>query len=59
MAKMGPPTKASKGERKSVQITITLPADMNDQVKVLMNRLNLGRSGVIQLLLEKALRERV
>lgn len=39
------------------RITITLPDKMNVKVEILMERLDLGRSRVIQILLEKALRE--
>jgi metal-responsive CopG/Arc/MetJ family transcriptional regulator len=53
--KTGPPTKASKGERKYIPIAITLPADLHDKIVELMNEKSLSKSKIIQILLREAL----
>jgi metal-responsive CopG/Arc/MetJ family transcriptional regulator len=51
----GPKTKASKGQRRHVQFTITIPAEVSDEVANLMEAGHLTRSEVISILLKKAL----
>jgi hypothetical protein len=51
----GPKTKASKGQRRHKQFTITIPAEIADKIASLMEAEHLTRSEVISILLEKAL----
>jgi metal-responsive CopG/Arc/MetJ family transcriptional regulator len=51
----GPKTKASKGQRRHKQFTITIPAELADMVDNLIEAGHLTRSEVISILLEKAL----
>ncbi len=45
------------GQQGSARITITIPGKMNKKVEILMKRLDLGRSRVVQLLLEKGFKK--
>jgi metal-responsive CopG/Arc/MetJ family transcriptional regulator len=53
----GPKTKASKGQRRHVQMTITIPAKLADKIASLIEAEHLTRSEIISILLKKALKE--
>jgi len=55
MAKRGPKTLASQGKRPKVQISISIPADLNDLIIELARKENSSRSSVITKLLKKVL----
>lgn len=57
MAKRGPKTKASRGERKHIHMNITLPAEIVDKLASIAGAKRLTRSEAIAFLLKKAMQD--